>query len=55
MNSKPASIRKQGAKEIREILSLNEIQNGAGDVSQCSSSPEFNLWYAPCSNKTHVA
>ncbi len=42
-----ASLRKkrkrnQGTKQFSEILSLNKIQNRAGDVAQWFSAPEFN-------------
>ena len=33
---------KQGAKQFRETLCLNKIQNRAKDVAQWLSAPEFN-------------
>ncbi len=33
---------KQGTKQLSETPSVHKIQNGAGDVAQWSSAPEFN-------------
>ena len=37
---------KRGAEQLSETLSLNKIQNRAGDVAQWSSAPEFNPQYS---------
>ena len=40
-----------GTKQLSETLSLNKIQNRAGDVAHWSSAPEFNPLY-PQNKKT---
>ena len=44
----------QGAKQLSETLSLNKIQNRAGDMAQWSSAPEFNPWHHPSKKRKEM-
>ncbi len=45
---------KQGPKQLNETLSLNKIQNRAGNMTQWLSVPEFNSQYQKTNNKTYT-